>query len=370
MKFTYAFVAILFCATLQAQVEYYETLPENPEDGSCFVKCIVPDEYSEQSEQVETRAAYKKLRVIPAVYETKVTTVVVRPASKRLIYEPAVYKTVMDTVWMVDPYNQLTVIPATFQNDYISVEVLPKSGSWVAGEKDPNCPSINPADCRIFHYRENPAVVRKVPIEKLGNPASTASKRVEGKYELVAKEVEVTPARTREEIIPEVTKDIKRKVLVKDESVEEIQVPAETVEVTKKVLVKKGGMSAWRKVPCTIPEQVGVVPIHYASNSAALTDKSKKLIDQYILSILKSNSTSIVEIGSHTDSQGGADFNQELSERRAKGVVEYLISKGISANRLIAVGYGETQLLNDCNDSKPCSDSKHAENRRTEFKVY
>jgi outer membrane protein OmpA-like peptidoglycan-associated protein len=50
--------------------------------------------------------------------------------------------------------------------------------------------------------------------------------------------------------------------------------------------------------------------------------------------------------------------------------VEYLISKGVSANRLIAVGYGETQLLNDCNDSKPCSDSKHAENRRTEFKVY
>jgi len=158
--------------------------------------------------------------------------------------------------------------------------------------------------------------------------------------------------------------------LVSDEKVEEVIVPAETVTVTKKILVTKGGMSAWRKVPCTIPDQVGIVPIHYDLNSAALTAKSRRLIDEYILSILNNNSAAIVEIGSHTDSQGSAAFNQELSERRARGVVEYLVSKGIDAKRLIAVGYGETQLLNDCDDSNNCPDSKHAENRRTEFKVY
>ena len=370
MKITYTLIAMFSCAMIHAQVEYYENLPENPEDGSCFVKCIVPDEYTEKTEVVETRPSYKTLRVVPAVDKTEATDVVIRPASKRFIYEPAVYKTIMDTVWMVESYNKITVIPAAFNTDFISVEVLPKSGSWVAGEDDPNCPSINPADYRIFHYKETAAVIRKVPIEKLIKPSSTESKKIKGNYKLIPKEVEVTPARTREEIIPEKTRQMTRRILVSDEKVEEVIVPAETVTVTKKILVTKGGMSAWRKVPCTIPDQVGIVPIHYDLNSAALTAKSRRLIDEYILSILNNNSAAIVEIGSHTDSQGSAAFNQELSERRARGVVEYLVSKGIDAKRLIAVGYGETQLLNDCDDSNNCPDSKHAENRRTEFKVY
>ena len=44
-----------------------------------------------------------------------------------------------------------------------------------------------------------------------------------------------------------------------------------------------------------------------------------------------------------------------LSERRAKSVVEYLISKGINKQRLIAVGYGEDKLLNDCENGVDCS---------------
>ena len=85
---------------------------------------------------------------------------------------------------------------------------------------------------------------------------------------------------------------------------------------------------------------------------------------------MRENKSSLVEIGSHTDAQGGDDFNQRLSERRAKSVVEYLISKGIDKTRLIAVGYGESKLLNDSNNGSNCSNSQHAKNRRTEFKVF
>ena len=68
-----------------------------------------------------------------------------------------------------------------------------------------------------------------------------------------------------------------------------------------------------------------MLPIHYALGSHALTAKSKYIIDQYVLSPMRENKSSLVEIGSHTDAQGGDDFNQRLSERRAKSVVEYLI---------------------------------------------
>lgn len=369
MKSIYTICALFLCASLFSQ-EYLDKLPENPESGKCYAKCIVPDEYKQESVEIMSRPAYKKLEVVPAQYQTEFTEVVIRPASKRFIYEPAVYRTAVDTIWVKDPYHQLSVVPASFTSSAESVEVFPQSGSWVAGEDDPDCPSINPADCRVFHYRESPAIVRSVPVQRLQNPAVTQSRKVTGNYKLITKQVEVTPAQTRQEIIPEKTQKIERSVLIKDETTREVEVPAEYTTVTKKVLVKKGGMTAWREVPCTLPERVGVVPIHYASGSAALTAESKRLIDKHILSILRSDSSSTIEIGSHTDSQGGADFNQNLSEKRAKGVVDYLISKGVKSDRLIAIGYGESQLLNDCDDSKPCSGSQHAKNRRTEFKVF
>ena len=77
----------------------------------------------------------------------------------------------------------------------------------------------------------------------------------------------------------------------------------------------------------------------------------------------------VIEIGAHTDASGPSGYNLELSERRAKAVKRYLEKKGISASRLVAKGYGETQLLNKCKDGVRCSKDEHAINRRTEFKV-
>jgi outer membrane protein OmpA-like peptidoglycan-associated protein len=71
-----------------------------------------------------------------------------------------------------------------------------------------------------------------------------------------------------------------------------------------------------------------------------------------------------VEIGGHTDNVGSDESNLQLSDSRAKSVVEYLVSKGIDASRLTYKGYGETQPIAD-NES----DEGRAKNRRTEFRV-
>lgn len=62
-----------------------------------------------------------------------------------------------------------------------------------------------------------------------------------------------------------------------------------------------------------------------------------------IVRILKENPTMRVELGAHTDSRGRDEYNKDLSERRAKRVVEYIVSQGIEAERLKAQGYGESQ---------------------------
>ncbi|WP_010521224.1 OmpA family protein [Aquimarina agarivorans] len=75
-----------------------------------------------------------------------------------------------------------------------------------------------------------------------------------------------------------------------------------------------------------------------------------------------------IKIESHTDSRMPFDYNENLSDRRAKNTREYLISQGIEASRIeSAIGYGEKQLINRCADGVPCSDSEHQLNRRSEF---
>ena len=369
MKTSYLLFTMLSCSIVFSQ-DYLDKQPENPEPGKCYAKCVTPDEFKEQTISIESVPSYDKLEIIPAVYKTVFAEVILKPSSKKFTNVPAVYKTVVDTVWTKEPYHKITIDDAEFEIIDKEVEVLASRESWVAGEKDPDCPSIDPNDCRIFHYRKNPAVTRNIPITKVKTVTSTQKTKVKGNYRLIKRNVEVSPSTTVVETIPAITEQISRKVVVTDETTRVISVTAEHIDVTKRVLVKKGGMTAWRVVPCTIPKRVGVVPIYYASGSAVLSQESKRLIDKHIWAILQSNSSSIVEIGSHTDSQGSTNSNLKLSERRAKVVVDYLINKGANSERLIAVGYGESKLLNGCDDSKKCSNLKHKENRRTEFKVF
>lgn len=74
-----------------------------------------------------------------------------------------------------------------------------------------------------------------------------------------------------------------------------------------------------------------------------------------------------IHIESHTDSRGNDDYNMQLSERRAKSTLEWLVSKGIDRNRLSAKGYGESQLINNCSNGVNCSQEEHQLNRRSMF---
>ena len=82
-----------------------------------------------------------------------------------------------------------------------------------------------------------------------------------------------------------------------------------------------------------------------------------------LVSYLQQNSLRI-EIGGHTDNQGSDDYNDRLSENRAKAVYDYLVQKGIPANRLQYKGYGMRVPIADNS-----TDEGRAANRRTEFKI-
>ncbi|MFL1896290.1 OmpA family protein [Aquimarina sp. 2-A2] len=75
-----------------------------------------------------------------------------------------------------------------------------------------------------------------------------------------------------------------------------------------------------------------------------------------------------IKIESHTDSRAPDNYNLKLSDNRAKATRDYIISKGIDAKRIeSAVGYGETRLINECQNEVPCPEIRHQQNRRSEF---
>lgn len=108
--------------------------------------------------------------------------------------------------------------------------------------------------------------------------------------------------------------------------------------------------------------------VYYDIDKADLRPESKTVLDS-LVSILQNNPGLVIELASHTDSRAAADYNLDLSKRRAKSCVDYLVNKGISKSRLVAVGYGETKLVNDCADGVDCSEEEHQQNRRTTFRV-
>jgi len=85
--------------------------------------------------------------------------------------------------------------------------------------------------------------------------------------------------------------------------------------------------------------------------------------------VLKDNPDILVELGSHTDSRGRDAYNMSLSDARAASAVQYLVKKGIQADRMSSRGYGETQLVNRCSNGVKCLEKEHQQNRRTQLKI-
>jgi outer membrane protein OmpA-like peptidoglycan-associated protein len=80
--------------------------------------------------------------------------------------------------------------------------------------------------------------------------------------------------------------------------------------------------------------------------------------------LIKNDSDSQMVVEGHTDSQGGADYNMELSRRRAQTVRDYLVSRQIAADRIIATGFGLTRPIADNTSAEG-----RANNRRVEIVV-
>jgi outer membrane protein OmpA-like peptidoglycan-associated protein len=121
--------------------------------------------------------------------------------------------------------------------------------------------------------------------------------------------------------------------------------------------------------PFKIDKPIVLENILYEFDKATLTDASKIILDN-LYGIMLDNQNIEIELSAHTDILGSYEYNIDLSERRAKSCVDYLVSKGIAAERMRSKGYGYNIPVapNKTPDGKDNPEGR-ALNRRTEFKV-
>ena len=114
-------------------------------------------------------------------------------------------------------------------------------------------------------------------------------------------------------------------------------------------------------------EKIKVNPIYFDLNKYAITPKAEIELDKVVYAMTEFPDIKI-KIESHTDSRGSDAHNLTLSDNRAKSTQAYIISKGISPDRIeSAIGYGETRLKVNCPNGVKCTEEQHSVNRRSDF---
>lgn len=108
--------------------------------------------------------------------------------------------------------------------------------------------------------------------------------------------------------------------------------------------------------------------IYYDFDKHNIRADAAAILDELVRT-LRDNPTLKIELSSHTDSRGSNVYNEALSQRRAQAAVDYIVGRGIARDRMVAKGYGETKLVNQCADGVPCSREEHQANRRTEVTI-
>jgi peptidoglycan-associated lipoprotein len=109
--------------------------------------------------------------------------------------------------------------------------------------------------------------------------------------------------------------------------------------------------------------------IYYNYNKSDIRPDAAKELDK-LVQLLVDNPEIKIELGSHTDSVDTDDYNQRLSQRRAESAVAYIVQHGISPDRLVAKGYGESKpIARNTNPDGTDNPVGRQKNRRTEFKI-
>lgn len=158
--------------------------------------------------------------------------------------------------------------------------------------------------------------------------------------------------------------------ITKTVSISELLKLKEEINVNEYLVVKMDEIEIGKT---DLGDVVSLNPIYFDLNSSYIRSDAALELDK-IVKVMKENPRIVIELGSHTDSRASDHYNMWLSDRRAKSSANYIISRGISKDRITGKGYGESRLkVSDAQIEKASTteekEALHQMNRRTEFVI-
>jgi outer membrane protein OmpA-like peptidoglycan-associated protein/tetratricopeptide (TPR) repeat protein len=118
-------------------------------------------------------------------------------------------------------------------------------------------------------------------------------------------------------------------------------------------------------MPIITEKEVILQPIYFEYDKSNITQEGAAELDK-LVQVMNEYPTMVIFAKSHTDNRGSDKYNLNLSDRRAKSTVQYLVSKGIAKDRISGQGFGESEPKVTCDT---CTEEQHAQNRRSEFLI-
>jgi outer membrane protein OmpA-like peptidoglycan-associated protein/tetratricopeptide (TPR) repeat protein len=118
-------------------------------------------------------------------------------------------------------------------------------------------------------------------------------------------------------------------------------------------------------MPIITEKEVILQPIFFEYDKSNITQEGAAELDK-LVQVMNEYPTMVIFAKSHTDNRGSDKYNLNLSDRRAKSTVQYLVSKGIAKDRISGQGFGESEPKVTCDT---CTEEQHAQNRRSEFLI-
>ncbi|SEM27554.1 Outer membrane protein OmpA [Aquimarina amphilecti] len=151
---------------------------------------------------------------------------------------------------------------------------------------------------------------------------------------------------------------------------EDILLTNTALEYTHKVPLQlsKGGLNNKEILPGDDLAKVLDLQIIYFDLDKSFIRPDAEIELQKIIAAMKEYLEIKIDVRSHTDSRAPDSYNLALSERRAKSTIKYIVERGgIDPSRITGRGYGESSLVNECDNTTNCNEKQHQENRRSEF---
>ena len=212
---------------------------------------------------------------------------------------------------------------------------------------------------------------RTLTIGKTRNETNDGSLALKSLDAIKLEEKEFAANKRKQEIIIE--EENKKKEALAAIELKQKEIKAKEVEIAAAEIKKK------EKEKQIIAQEKDVIkdrdrliiktdPIYFDYNMWYIRKESKVVLGR-VVALMNKYPEMEIEIGSHTDSRGNAQYNADLSQKRANSTRDFIIQSGINAKRVTSKGYGESVPIIKCKTDDACSEEEHELNRRSEFVI-